>query len=151
MQVNAKVDYALRALTELTNAGPGPVKAEAIAQAQGIPLKFLENILLDLRHAGLVISQRGQVGGYRLGRDAREISLAEVIRVVDGPLANVRGLSPESIEYTGSSVALRDVWVALRASMRQVLETITIQDVRDGELPPDIRKLIEPPDAWVRR
>ena len=151
MQVNAKVDYALRALTELTNVGPGPVKAEAIAQAQGIPLKFLENILLDLRHAGLVISQRGQVGGYRLGRDASEISLADVIRVVDGPLANVRGLSPESIEYGGSAVALRDVWVALRASMRNVLENVTIQDVRDGALPPDVQALIDPPDAWTRR
>jgi Rrf2 family protein len=151
VQVNAKVDYALRALTELTNAGPGPVKAEAIATAQGIPLKFLENILLDLRHAGLVISQRGQVGGYRLGRDAREITLADVIRVVDGPLANVRGLSPESLEYGGSAVALREVWVALRASMRAVLETVTIQDVRDGELPPNIRALLDAPDAWTRR
>ena len=96
MQVNAKVDYALRALAELANADPGPMKAEQIARAQGIPPKFLENILLELRHAGIVLSQRGAEGGYRLGRPPAEITLADVIRVVDGPLANVRGLRPES-------------------------------------------------------
>lgn len=151
MQVNAKVDYALRALTELVDTGPGPVKAEAIARAQGIPLKFLENILLELRHAGIVLSQRGQVGGYRLARPAEEISLAEVIRVVDGPLANVRGLSPERVEYTGGAVALRDVWIALRANMRAVLEQVTIADVKAGTLPPAVTELTQSPDAWTRR
>ena len=101
MQVNAKVDYALRALAELAVADPGPMKAEAISRAQGIPPKFLENILLELRHAGIVLSQRGAEGGYRLGLPANEITLADVIRVVDGPLANVRGLRPERLEYTG--------------------------------------------------
>lgn len=151
MQVNAKVDYALRALTELAGTGPGPVKAETIARAQGIPLKFLENILLELRHAGIVISQRGAVGGYRLGRPAEEITLADVIRVVDGPLANVRGLSPERLEYTGAAAALREVWIALRANMRAVLELVTIADVREGRLPPEVLELTQAPDAWVRR
>jgi len=152
VQVNAKVDYALRALTELAgSSGEAPIKAEAIARAQGIPLKFLENILLELRHAGIVISQRGAVGGYRLGRPAEEISLADVIRVVDGPLANVRGLTPERVEYTGSAAALRDVWIALRANMRAVLEQVTIADVRAGELPPIVQELVSSPDAWTRR
>ena len=151
MQVNAKVDYALRALAELANAGPGPVKAEAIAKAQGIPLKFLENIMLELRHAGLVISQRGQVGGYRLGREATEITLADIIRVVDGPLANVRGLSPERLEYVGPASALQEVWIALRANMRAVLEHVTLEDLRGGSLPPEIVALTQSPDAWTRR
>ena len=151
MQVNAKVDYALRALAELANAGPGPVKAEAIARAQGIPLKFLENILLELRHAGIVISQRGAVGGYRLGRPADEITLADAIRVVDGPLANVRGLSPENLEYVGPATALREVWIALRVNMRAVLETVTVEDLRRGALPAAVVALTEAPDAWARR
>ena len=152
MQVNAKVDYALRALAELSNAGPGPVKAELIAQAQGIPLKFLENIMLELRHAGIVMSQRGAVrGGYSLARPPDKISLADVIRVVDGPLANVRGMSPENLEYTGPATPLRDVWVALRANMRAVLEHVTIDDLRRGNLPPEVRELTATPDAWLRR
>ena len=152
MQVNAKVDYALRALAELSNAGPGPVKAELIAQAQGIPLKFLENIMLELRHAGIVMSQRGAVrGGYSLARPPDKISLADVIRVVDGPLANVRGMSPENLEYTGPATPLRDVWVALRANMRAVLEHVTIDDLRRGNLPPEVRELTAAPDAWLRR
>ncbi len=151
MQVNAKVDYALRALAELSGGGEGPIKAEAIARAQGIPLKFLENILLELRHAGIVLSQRGAVGGYRLGRPAEEITLADVIRVVDGPLANVRGLSPERLEYTGAAEALRVVWIALRANMRAVLETVTVADLRDGRLPDDVLALTRDPDAWKRR
>ena len=155
MQVNAKVDYALRALAQLADANPaspsGLVKAEVIAQAQGIPLKFLENILLELRHAGIVISQRGVVGGYRLARPADQITLADIIRVVDGPLANVRGLSPESLEYAGPATCLRDVWIALRANMRAVLERVTLADLREGELPPEVLELTQSPDAWVRR
>lgn len=151
MQVNAKVDYALRALTELTNVAPGPMKAEAIARAQGIPPKFLENILLELRHAGIVLSQRGADGGYRLGRPAAEISLAEVIRVVDGPLANVRGLRPESLEYIGPATALLPVWIALRANMRAVLEHVTLEDVCSGTLPEHIVALTADPEAWSRR
>jgi Rrf2 family protein len=151
VQVNAKVDYALRALAELAVAGPGPVKAEVIARAQSIPLKFLENILLELRHAGIVISQRGAVGGYRLGRPAEEITLADVIRVVDGPLANVRGLTPERLEYSGAATPLRDVWIALRVNMRAVLERVTIADLQRGALPPEVMELTRAPDAWMRR
>jgi Rrf2 family protein len=151
VQVNAKVDYALRALSELANAHPGPMKAEAISRAQGIPPKFLENILLELRHAGIVLSQRGAEGGYRLGQPANEITLADVIRVVDGPLANVRGLRPESLEYIGPATALLQVWIALRANMRAVLETITLEDLITGELPEAIVALTKDPDAWSRR
>lgn len=151
MQVNAKVDYALRALTELAAVQPGPMKAEAIARAQSIPPKFLENILLELRHAGIVLSQRGADGGYRLARPASEITLADVIRVVDGPLANVRGLRPESLEYTGPATSLLPVWIALRANMRAVLETVTLEDVRSGELPGVVLELTENPEAWKRR
>lgn len=151
MQVNAKVDYALRALSELANAHPDPMKAEAIARAQSIPPKFLENILLELRHAGIVLSQRGADGGYRLGRPAEEISLAEVIRVVDGPLANVRGLRPESLEYTGPAESLIQVWIALRANMRAVLENVSLEELRTGNLPENVIELTELPDAWSRR
>jgi Rrf2 family protein len=148
MRVSAKADYALRAAAELASADPGPVKGERIAQAQGIPLKFLENILLELRHHGLVQSQRGADGGYWLARPADEISLAEVIRAVEGPLANVRGNRPESLAYEGTAEPLRDVWVAVRASLRSVLEQVTLADVAAGELPPRIRELTESPEAW---
>jgi Rrf2 family protein len=151
VQVNAKVDYALRALSELATAHPDPMKAEAIARAQSIPPKFLENILLELRHAGIVLSQRGADGGYRLGRPAEEISLAEVIRVVDGPLANVRGLRPESLEYTGPAESLIQVWIALRANMRAVLENVSLEELRTGNLPDTVIELTELPDAWNRR
>ena len=151
MQVNAKVDYALRALAELAIADPGPMKAEAISRAQGIPPKFLENILLELRHAGIVLSQRGAEGGYRLGLPANEITLADVIRVVDGPLANVRGLRPERLEYSGPATSLLQVWIALRANMRAVLERVTLEDLVTGNLPPEVVDLTEAPDAWSRR
>ncbi len=151
MQVNAKVDYALRALSELATVHPDPMKAEAIARAQSIPPKFLENILLELRHAGIVLSQRGADGGYRLGRPAEEISLAEVIRVVDGPLANVRGLRPESLEYIGPAESLIQVWIALRANMRAVLENVSLEELRTGNLPDDVVVLTQAPDAWSRR
>src|SRR5438067_339135 len=121
MRVSAKVDYALRACAELAAAGDGPVKGDRLAQAQQIPLKFLENILLDLKHAGLVQSQRGAEGGYWLSLSPKEISLAEVIRAVEGPIANVRGLRPEQVEYAGTAAPLRDVWIAVRANLRAVL------------------------------
>jgi Rrf2 family protein len=129
MRVSAKVDYALRALAELAAAPPGPVKAEQLATAQGIPPKFLENILLELRRAEIVASQRGAEGGYRLARPAAEISLADVIRAVEGPIATVRGARPEDIEYTGTASGLRDVWIELRASMRGVLEETSLADL----------------------
>jgi Rrf2 family protein len=149
MRVSAKVDYAVRAALELAAAGgDGPVKGERIAQAQGIPLKFLENILLELRHHGLVQSRRGVDGGYWLARPAEEITLAEVIRAVEGPLANVRGIRPESVEYEGPAVRLQEVWIAVRANLRSVLETVTLADVAAGELPRQIAAVTEDPEAW---
>jgi Rrf2 family protein len=150
MRVSAKVDYALRASTELAAAaGQGPLKGERIANAQNIPLKFLENILLDLRHAGLVHSQRGAEGGYWLARPPEEISLADVIRAVEGPLANVRGIRPEQVEYAGAARALRDIWIAVRASLRSVLEETTLADLADGRLPDAVGQLTSDPDAWL--
>ena len=149
MRVSAKADYAVRAAVELASAVPGPMKAERIAQAQEIPLKFLENIMGDLRNAGLVRSQRGVEGGYWLARPADEISVAHVIRAVDGPLANVRGHRPEEVEYQGSSERLREVWVAVRASLRNVLETVTVADLARGDLPAVIEELAADPDAWA--
>jgi Rrf2 family protein len=148
MRVSAKVDYALRAVIELAASPDGPVKGERIAQAQEIPLKFLENILGDLRHAGIVRSQRGVEGGYWLARPAGEITVAEVVRAVEGPIANVRGMGPEQVEYAGSSARLRDVWIAVRANLRAVLEHVTIADVARGELPAAVEELAANPDAW---
>jgi len=149
VRVSAKADYALRAVIELAAAGEGPVKGERIAQAQEIPLKFLENILGDLRHAGIVRSQRGVEGGYWLARPAGEITVAEVIRVVDGPIANVRGVGPERVEYAGSAARLQDVWIAVRANLRGVLERVTIADLARGELPEAIAELASDPEAWL--
>jgi Rrf2 family protein len=148
MRVSAKVDYAIRAVVELAAAGEGPVKGERISQAQGIPLKFLENILLELRHHGLVQSMRGAEGGYWLARPPADITLAEVIRAVEGPLANVRGVRPESLDYDGSAASLRDLWVAVRASLRSVLESVTVADVAAGELPETVAKITRDPEAW---
>ena len=121
MRISAKADYAVRAAVELAAAGEGPTKGEAIAGAQAIPVKFLENILADLRHAGLVRSQRGVDGGYWLARPADEITVADVIRAVEGPLASIRGRRPEEVRYEGSSSPLVDVWIAVRASLRDVV------------------------------
>jgi Rrf2 family protein len=129
MRVSAKVDYALRAVTELAAAPPGHVTAERLAGAQQIPLKFLENILLELRRAEIVASQRGAEGGYRLAKPAEEVSVADVIRAVEGPIATVRGARPEEVEYGGAATALRDVWIELRTSMRGVLETTSLADL----------------------
>ena len=149
MRVSAKADYAIRAAVELAAAGEGPTKGERIAQAQSIPPNFLENILVDLRNAGLVASRRGADGGYWLARPAEEISLADIIRAVDGPLANVRGIRSEQVEYAGSAEPLRDVWVAVRASLRGVLEHVTLADLASGELPEQVRALAADPDAWA--
>jgi Rrf2 family protein len=151
VRVSAKVDYALRAALELAAAAPGPMKGERIAQAQGIPLKFLENILLELRHHGLVQSQRGAEGGYWLARPAGEITLAEVIRAVEGPLANVRGARPETVDYAGPAERLQEVWIAVRANLRAVLETVTLADVAAGDLPADVVEITVDPEAWQPR
>jgi Rrf2 family protein len=149
MRVSAKVDYAVRASVELAAAsGSGPVKGERIAQSQQIPLKFLENILLDLKHAGLVQSQRGAEGGYWLAQPPDEISLADVIRAIEGPIANVRGLRPEQVEYRGSAEPLREVWIAVRANLRAVLETVTLADLSSGRLPGEVAAIAADPDAW---
>ena len=150
MRTTAKADYAVRAAVELAATGD-MVTAEHIAQVQGIPANFLENILRDLRRGGIVESRRGQQGGYLLARPAEEISIADVIRAVEGPLANVRGYPPEELAYDGSAAKLRDVWVALRASVRSVLEQVTLADVARGELPPHVDALTRDADAWVRR
>jgi Rrf2 family protein len=138
MRVSAKADYAIRAMIELAAAESeeAPVKGDRIAQAQQIPIKFLESILGDLRQGGLVRSQRGAEGGYWLARRAEEIAVADVIRAVEGPIAHVRGVRPEDVEYSGSAAPLRDLWIALRASMRAVLETVTLADLARGKLPP---------------
>jgi len=129
VRVSAKVDYALRALAELAAAPPGPVTAERLATAQAIPPKFLENILLELRRAEIVSSQRGAEGGYRLAKPAEEVSLADVIRAVEGPIATVRGARPEETEYSGAAAGLRDVWIELRTGMRAVLEETSLADL----------------------
>ena len=149
MRVSAKADYALRAAAELAVSGAGPMKAERISEAQDIPIKFLESILLELKHAGIVRSQRGPDGGYALARPAAEISLADVIRAVDGPLANVRGDRPENVSYAGPATRLTDVWIAVRASLRHVLESTSLADLSGGQLPPEVEELAQDPKAWV--
>lgn len=155
MRLSARVDYALRAATELASVADGsatersrPVTAEQIARAQEIPPKFLESILLQLRRGGIVHAQRGPEGGYWLARPATEISLAEVIRVIDGPLAHVRGQRPEQLGYQGAARSLQDVWIALRASEREILELVTIADVASGTLPGRVNELAADPNAW---
>ena len=151
MRVSAKTDYALRAAVELAAAAPDgvPVKGERLATSQSIPLRFLENILLQMRHAGLIESRRGADGGYKLAKPPEEITLADVIRAIDGPLAGVSGQRPETLDFTGTSEPLREVWVAVRASLRGVLEEVTLAHVAGGELPANVRALTEAPDAWV--
>ena len=160
MRLSARVDYALRAAAELASVAEGaaaegtaagrsrPVTAEQIARSQDIPPKFLESILLQLRRGGIVHAQRGPEGGYWLARPAGEISLAEVIRVIDGPLAHVRGHRPEQLGYQGAARALQDVWIALRASEREILELVTIADVATGTLPARVNELAADPRAW---
>jgi len=150
MRISAKADYAARAMCELAaHEGGTPLKAELIAAAQDIPASFLENILADLKRAGLIRSLRGQVGGYRLARPAREITIAQVIRAVEGPLADVRGIRPESLRFEGPAESLRDVWLATRVGLRRVLEQVSIGDVACGTLPAAVAELLEDPDALV--
>jgi len=152
MRISAKADYAVRAVVELAAAdGEKPVKAERVATAQDIPLNFLENILGELRHAGIVRSHRGAEGGFRLAKPAEQISVADVIRAVEGPLAVVRGGPPEDSAYGGAAEALPRVWIAVRANLRKVVEHVTVADVANGQLPDDIEQLAEDPEAWVTR
>jgi Rrf2 family protein len=149
MRVSAKADYAVRAAAELAAAGEGPVKGERLAEAQDIPLQFLEHILLELKHAGIVRARRGAKGGYWLGRPASEVSIADIVRAVEGPIAHVQSSPPESIEYRGNAEHLQDVWIAVRASLRSVVEEVTLADLVSGELPAQVKELIAPPDAWL--
>ena len=152
MRVSAKADYALRALIEIANRDDGrPVSAEELGNLQEIPHGFLQAILADMRRAGIVASQRGSVGGYWLAVPAASVTVADVIRTVEGPLADVRGEALEDLDYPGPAASLRDVWVATRASLRAVLEQVTIADVAGAELPEEIRRLTETAGAWVRR
>lgn len=150
MQISARADYALRALCVLAAAEPGSVvKAATIAEAQAIPRTFLDQILGDLRRAGIVESRRGPDGGHLLARPSYAITVADVIRVVDGPLALVHGGRPEEMVYPGAAGHLRDVWVAVRAALRQVLERTSLEQVVDGRLPPQITSLSEDPRSWI--
>jgi len=150
MRISAKTDYAIRAVIEMAAAGGDGrlVKAEAVADAQQIPLRFLLSILNELRHAGIVDSRRGAEGGYRLAKPAYAITIADVIRAIDGPLANVGGIRPDALELTGSAAPLQQVWVSLRSSIRTVLEHVTIDDVVSGQLPRDVVELSRDRDAW---
>jgi Rrf2 family protein len=150
VRISAKADYAVRATAELAlSQDQSPIKGDQIARAQRIPLKFLLNILTELKHAGIVQSHRGAEGGYRLARPASKITLADVIRAVEGPLANVHESRPEELEYLGAAGALRDVWIAVRANLRGVLESVTVDDLAHGNLPDEIKALASDPEAWV--
>jgi Rrf2 family protein len=147
VRITAKVDYAVRAMCELATHVGGPVRGERIATAQAIPQSFLENILHELKRAGLVSTQRGVDGGYRLAKPADQISVADIIRAVEGPLADVRGTRPEQLAYEGAAEHLRAVWLAVRVSLRSVLEQVTVADIASGHLPAAIPELLEDPEA----
>jgi Rrf2 family protein len=152
VRVTAKVDYTVRAAIELAGADRNhPMKGVTIAHEQNIPIKYLENILGELKRSGLVGSQRGADGGYWLARPAGEVTIAELIRAVEGPLANVRGVRPEQVEFEGKAQPLQRMWVSVRASLRSVLEVVTIADLVSGKLPPSVDALADDPDAWTSR
>lgn len=143
MRIPAKVDYAIRALAELAVAGDGPVKAEHIADAQDIPITFLRDIMRELKRDRLVRSLRGPDGGFVLARPADEIALADIFRALDGPLAEVRDQSLSAMTYKGAAEELPVVWMAVRASLRRVLETTTVADLASGALPAAVTRLAE--------
>ena len=149
MRVSAKSDYALRALIEMASRQDGrAVSAEELGRLQEIPHGFLQAILADLRRAGVVMSQRGQSGGWRFARKPESVTVADVIRAVDGPLVSVYGLRPEAVEYDDSAQVLQHVWIAARHSLRMVFEQVTIQQLADGTLPQAVSALTEDDDAW---
>lgn len=149
MRLSARADYALRAAIEIATIGDNHVTAEQVARAQQIPVKFLETILTQLRRAGLVRSQRGPDGGFWLARPAEEITLADIIRAIDGQLLGVRGERPENVDYVGAAEPLQRVWIALRASERAILEEVTLGQIVSGELPVSVTRLVGDPKAWV--
>lgn len=149
MRVSAKTDYAVRALIELSGrTGGDPVSADELGRLQDIPSGFLQSILADLRRAGIVASQRGQSGGWRLARPAAEVTVADVIRAVDGPLVSVHGQRPEAVGYNDAAKALQLVWIAARSSLREVCERVTLQSLADAELPPEVTLRVADEDAW---
>jgi Rrf2 family protein len=151
VRVSAKADYAVRATIELALAGDEPVTTEIVSQRQQIPVPFLQKIFYELRRGRLVESQRGPDGGHWLARPAKEITVADVIRVIEGPLAAVRGKPPESLEYMDAAQPLQDVWIALRTNIRQVLEGVTLADLARAHLPRRIATLASEPESWVTR
>jgi Rrf2 family protein len=149
VQISAKADYAVRALLVMAADPEGkPIKGETIAKSQGMPVKFVENTLVELRRTGLVASQRGTAGGFKLGKPANRITIADVVRAVDGPLAEVRGVRPDETAYEGPAANLQTVWIATRANLRAVLEHVTLADVVNNTIPKRIVKLADNPDAW---
>ena len=150
VQIPAKAEYAIRALLSLA-ASDASVSAEHLAQEQDLPAKFLGAILSDLRRGGLVTSQRGPEGGFRLAKDPDAVMIADVLRVVSGPMAGVRGMRPETLAYEGSADHLREVWVAVRAALREVLEHVTLGQVLRGDLPTAVTRFTDDPDAWITR
>lgn len=156
MRITAKVDYAVRAAAELAahasaHGSKAPMKGDAVATAQSIPARFLESILSELRRSGIVGSQRGSDGGYWLARPAADVSVADIIRAVEGPLADVRGAPPEEVAYEGAALELQRVWIATRVALREVLEATTLADIAGGSLPPAVSELAGRPDGWARR
>ena len=151
MEISAKSDYAVRALLELAAKAPDLVKIDVIVGDQQLPRKFVEAILGDLRRAGIVRSMRGAEGGYALARPAAEVSVGAVIRAVDGPLAEVRGLRPDEMNYTGLAQHLPGLWVAVRASLRKVLDETSLQQLLTGKMPSHVQRMIDDPNAWARR
>jgi Rrf2 family protein len=151
MQISARADYAVRALLALAQNEPDSATAQALADRQSLPRKFLEAILSDLRRADLVRSQRGAEGGYRLARPAAKITIGDVLRAVDGPLAGVRGERPETASYDGAAEHLPTVWIALRAAVRSVLDEVSLADVLVAQFPPHVQELADSPGAWSSR
>lgn len=156
MRITAKVDYAVRAAAELAarrlaHDTRAPMKGEAIATAQGIPVRFLESILAELRRSGIVGSQRGSEGGYWLALPPAEVSVADIIRAVEGPLADVHGEPPEAVAYAGAATDLQRVWIATRVALREVLEETTLADIASGTLPTHVDALVNRPGGWARR
>lgn len=153
VEITAKTEYAVRAMLQLAEADEPelPLSVDALAQAQELPRKFLEAILADLRRAELVISTKGARGGYRLARAASEIPVGAVFRAVDGPLAEVRGRRPHQTSYEGVAANLPVLWVAVRSSLRQVLDETSLEQLRSGDLPDHVRRLADQPDAWASR
>ena len=152
MRISAKADYAVRAALELAASPDGQaVKGERLAEAQDIPLQFLEHILLELKHARLIQARRGAKGGYWLARPPAEITVADVIRAVEGPLANIHENAPEELHYAGAAEKLRDVWVAVRAALRSVLENVTLADLAEKNMPWRIDAILNDPEAWMKR